>query len=63
MFIGITRDCPGNNIVYIKGKKLTRFSLISGLGAVQDVNVGYFKIEKMFPSDSETERYFSLLTN
>lgn len=42
----------------IQGKKLNLFSTIAEMGAVQDVFIGEFKIELMFPLDSETENYF-----
>ena len=44
----------------IHGQHLNLFSTITELGAVQDVSIGCFKIEQMFPVDDETKEYFSL---
>jgi len=43
----------------INGQPLNVFSTITELGAVQDVAIGCFKIELMFPLDDETEQYFA----
>ena len=43
----------------IGGNRLSFFSIISQLGAIQDVAVSEFKIELMFPADDETKGYFS----
>lgn len=34
------------------------FSVIASLGAVQDVAVGEFKVELMFPANKKTSSYF-----
>jgi len=47
-----------STVFNINGKKLNLFSTIAELGAVQDVSIGGFKIELMFPLDAETENYF-----
>lgn len=44
----------------IAGQSLNVFSTITELGAVQDVAIGCFKIELMFPLDDETEQYFAI---
>lgn len=43
----------------IHGKDIQLFSVIVDMGSVQDVTVGCFKIELMFPSNKETENYFN----
>ena len=43
----------------IHGTCLNLFSTITELGAVQDVSIGCFKIEQMFPVDEETKNYFN----
>ncbi|PWQ99598.1 helix-turn-helix domain-containing protein [Leucothrix arctica] len=43
----------------IDGQALSVFSTITELGAVQDLAIGCFKIELMFPLDDVTERYFA----
>ncbi|MBL1276951.1 MAG: helix-turn-helix domain-containing protein [Ectothiorhodospiraceae bacterium] len=47
-----------STIFNIKGKRLNLFSTIAEMGAVQDVFIGEFKIELMFPLDPQTESYF-----
>ncbi len=47
-----------STIFNIEGKKLSLFSTIVELGTVQDVSIGKFKIELMFPLNQETEIYF-----
>jgi len=42
----------------IDGNRLSFFSIISQLGAIQDVAVSEFKVEMMFPSDDETKAYY-----
>lgn len=43
----------------IHGKQLKLFSIIAELSAVQEIAVGEFKIELMFPLDQATEDFFS----
>lgn len=43
----------------IHNKLLSLFSVIAELGAVQEIAVGEFKIELMFPLDETTELFFS----
>jgi len=38
--------------------RLSFFSIIAQLGAIQDVAVSEFKVELMFPSDEETKAYY-----
>jgi len=42
----------------INGEKISLFSTIAELGSVQDVSIGKFKIELMFPLNTEAEIYF-----
>ncbi len=39
---------------------LSFFSVIAQLGAVQDVTVGEYKVELMFPSDDETREFYKV---
>ena len=48
-----------NTHFYIRGQSLKLFSIIAELGAVQEIAVGEFKIELMFPLDKKTENFFS----
>ena len=45
--------------ITIDGNELSYFSIISQLGAIQDVAVSEFKIELMFPADEETKNYYT----
>lgn len=45
----------------INGEKINLFSTVADLGAVQDISVGEFKIELMFPLDKKTEDYFLMM--
>jgi len=47
-----------NTVFNLSGKKLSLFSTIVELGSVQDISIGKFKIELMFPLNSDTESYF-----
>lgn len=43
----------------VDDKALSFFSIIAQLGTVQDVAVSEFKVELMFPSDANTERFYN----
>ena len=45
----------------VPGAVLSFFSIIAELGSVQDVAVGEFKVELMFPADEETVNYYKLV--
>ncbi len=42
----------------LNNQRLSFFSVIATLGAVQDVAIGEYKIELMFPVDDKTRNYF-----
>ena len=60
-----TQFIPENHIVLntqfkINNREINLFSTITELGSVQDITIGCFKIELMFPSDAKTEDFFSM---
>jgi len=44
--------------INIGGNRLSFFSIIAQLGAIQDIAVSEFKVELMFPSDEGTKAYY-----
>ncbi|MFK8012738.1 MAG: hypothetical protein AB8B80_11895 [Marinicellaceae bacterium] len=40
------------------GETYAFFSIIANLGAVQDVTIGDYKVELMFPNDEKTTQLF-----
>ncbi len=44
--------------INLKGETFSFFSIIANLGAVQDVTIGDYKVELMFPNDNKTTAFF-----
>ncbi len=58
-----SQDAVLSTQLKLNNKTLSFFSVFANLGAVQDVAVGEFKIELMFPADDKTTSYFLKSSN